>query len=234
MKTITKTIRIDEDIYETLKQNSDAIQQQEDFSTLGEIYNMFLRLGIMVYLERGNQLDLTPFLPDYMQNTTETTEETEETEENNQTQPEQRLSEDDFLSLLKEGLYSDLEILTTFHQFANVRVLSLFNNKVEEITNGFEPDMIEVDKQIELSNFISFFIRSFAYLNYIYYPGQLDLVDYNILLQQTKQHPFLYIVNSTHYIEKDDIQIMLIKDLFKRYKELELDIRLEIQEERGV
>lgn len=228
MKSIPKSIRIDMDVYNTIKQNEEAIQENEGFSTLGQIYNMLLRLGIQGYLEHGNNLDLTPFLTEDMVNTTPQTEQPIKEE----IEPEQRISKQDFYSLLKEGLNGSLEHLTTFHNLSSVKVLSLFNNHVEGLLKNRDLDMLSSSEQIEVFNFISFFVRGFAYLLYIYYPSQLDWVSWDILVQDVSIHPFLYIIDKTHHIDKDDIQMVLIKDLFKTFKDLELDIRLEISQEK--
>ena len=232
MKTISKTIRIDEDVSNTIRDNQMELQEDLNLPNMGALYSYFLRMGLERYLKEGNILTL-PVLYEYkpMPHSEQTDPSEETTDEI--IEPETRITDEQFKTLLKEGLYADLTMLNSFYSLANVRILSLFNNKIESIMGNHTIEMLDFESIYNIGQFISTFVRRFAYLLYLYYPSQLELVQWDILLKTSDLHPFLFIINETHYIEKDDIQTHLIKNLFQTYKDLELDIRLEISEEKG-
>ena len=221
LKTIPKTIRIDYDIYETIKKNEMELQDALDLSNMASLYNYFLRMGLERYLSEGNTLE-QPVLYQYESKPHVPTEE----DESNEEEVETRISIHDFHLLLKEGLYASLSNLDQFYSMADVRSLSLFNNEISNLMNGKTIDMLEPSDLYNIGRFISTYVRRFAYLHYIYYPSQINLFQTELLLKKSDFHPFLFIIDETHFIDKDDMQIVLIKDLFKNYQDLELDLRL--------
>lgn len=218
-ETVTKTIRFDKDIIQFINNNIELIMLNENFNTLSEVYEMLLKLGLETYQANGNTLTEKP---------SDFSDAPEPTSEPEPLAIDYRLTEQQFKTMLVESVTGNENKVNMLYDIADVKIILQFQQTLDSIEQNLSYDIPDREQQLTMqkAQFIQHYIQRTAYLYYIFHKEQLDMIPLNRLTEQSSKHPFLFIMDLTTHIDFSLEQIKLIKQLFKNYRQLDIDARL--------